>query len=266
MSNTRNFIKFYPADHMDDKALALCSLAARGLWMELLCIMHSSPRYGYLLSERGRPLTQEQLAVLCKTDAATVKTLMNELSQNGVYSMTASGVPYSRRLIRDRKAYELGQQRVAVRWKRGENCEKTLKQQDVENKEEIGLCNSPPNKDAISYRSKETIETKNKKRKLIKEKKPPEPLPPDWQPTPENRLFAEKNDYSAQEIDIMAKKFVWYWTENKPTNRADWQKTWENWVLNQLKYSPPNAQKLKPEKVSEPDWAEQLRRKHEEPA
>jgi len=41
--------KFFWSDWRGDEALALCSFAARGVWMELLALMARSERPGYLL-------------------------------------------------------------------------------------------------------------------------------------------------------------------------------------------------------------------------
>jgi hypothetical protein len=42
-------MKFYPSDWRSDPMLRLCSLAARGLWMEMMCLMHEAEPYGSLL-------------------------------------------------------------------------------------------------------------------------------------------------------------------------------------------------------------------------
>jgi len=43
------WMKFYPADWRSDPMLRLCSLAARGLWAEMICLMHEAEPYGSLL-------------------------------------------------------------------------------------------------------------------------------------------------------------------------------------------------------------------------
>jgi hypothetical protein len=56
------FFKFYPGDWMKDPALRSVSIAARGLWIDMLCLMHESDRRGYLQHATGKPVTAEQLA------------------------------------------------------------------------------------------------------------------------------------------------------------------------------------------------------------
>ena len=65
------FIKFFPRDWQADSNLRVCSLEARGLWFEMLCIMAQAPRYGYLTNGDGKtPLSDDALTRLigCSKD------------------------------------------------------------------------------------------------------------------------------------------------------------------------------------------------------
>ena len=57
------WMKFYPTDWTGDRGLRLCSLAARGLWAEMLCVMHEAAPRGSLLIA-GRPVSVAELANL----------------------------------------------------------------------------------------------------------------------------------------------------------------------------------------------------------
>ncbi|MFE1574297.1 hypothetical protein ACFIQG_21240 [Comamonas odontotermitis] len=96
----RPSFQFYPADWRKDPALAACSLAARGLWMELLCIAHESERYGFL-SINGKPMTPAQLARIVGETPALVTKLLHEIEEAGVLSRSEDGVIFSRRMVRD---------------------------------------------------------------------------------------------------------------------------------------------------------------------
>ncbi len=98
---------FYPGDWMKDPALRSCSVAARGLWIDMLCLMFESDRRGYLQHVTGKPVTAEQLARMtgCSTD--DVSQLLQELEDCGVFSRTEHGVIYSRRLIGDERKRKL---------------------------------------------------------------------------------------------------------------------------------------------------------------
>lgn len=91
------WLKFYPTDWRADPALRMCSLAARGLWMEMLCIMHEASPYGSL-RVNGRPVTERQLSSLA---GGEVGDLLTELEDAGVFSREADGTIFSRRMQRD---------------------------------------------------------------------------------------------------------------------------------------------------------------------
>lgn len=93
--------QFYPGDWMKDPALRGVSIAARGLWIDMLCLMHENDRRGYMQHPNGKPVTAEQLARMtgCSTDEAT--RMLAELIESGVCSCTEHGVIYSRRIVRD---------------------------------------------------------------------------------------------------------------------------------------------------------------------
>lgn len=99
------WMKFYPQDWRADERLRLCSLAARGLWIEMLAIMHRSERYGSLLIGNLAP-TDEQLAMQVGGPPDLVSSLLGELERAGVFSRTSKGVIYSRRMFRDKKRAE----------------------------------------------------------------------------------------------------------------------------------------------------------------
>jgi hypothetical protein len=56
--------KFFWADWANDTALGLCSFAAQGLWMRMLCLMAQGDPYG-CLTIKGRPPTMAELRKLC---------------------------------------------------------------------------------------------------------------------------------------------------------------------------------------------------------
>ena len=80
--------------------LRLCSMAARGLWIEMMCIMHDGDPYGYL-TIAGRPIAPSALAVLVGESADTVVDLLVELTEYDVVSADTDGALFSRRMVRD---------------------------------------------------------------------------------------------------------------------------------------------------------------------
>jgi hypothetical protein len=100
-ADKRPSFQFYPGDWMKDPALRACSLAARGLWMDCLCLMFESPRRGYLQHANGQPVTAAQVARMVGCTLRESQSLLEELHQVGVSSRTETGVIYSRRMVRD---------------------------------------------------------------------------------------------------------------------------------------------------------------------
>ncbi len=97
----RPAFQFYPDKWQSDKDLRRCSIGARGLWVELCCVMHTCEPYGHLTEKDGSPMDDPGAAQLCALDLKLYRSLLAELERRGVPSRTASGVIYSRRMIRD---------------------------------------------------------------------------------------------------------------------------------------------------------------------
>lgn len=147
MSRALPWMKFYPAAWRADPALRMCSLAARGLWVEMLSIMHEAEPYGYLLVN-GRPVTDAQLAVLAAAPSDQVPSLLDELESAGVFSRTRKGVIFSRRMVRDEKKSEEGRKSVEKRWKKPISGE----DQPTETEGKIPPPNRGPNREPITKR------------------------------------------------------------------------------------------------------------------
>lgn len=97
-------MKFYPADWRDTK-LRDCSLAARGLWIDLLTYMHETEPYGHLLIN-GKEPSLAQIALHVARPLQEVKRALAELEAADVFSRTDNGIIFSRRMVRD-KAKEI---------------------------------------------------------------------------------------------------------------------------------------------------------------
>jgi hypothetical protein len=92
--------RFYWSDWRGDPKLRMCSLAARGLWIEMLAFMAESEPRGHLLINGLSP-SLSTLSKLLNTHHKTLKALLNELESHGVFSRRDNGVIYSRRMVRD---------------------------------------------------------------------------------------------------------------------------------------------------------------------
>lgn len=101
MSGT-TWSKFFWSDWQYDPSLRLCSYAARGLWMDMLCIAAAHDPIGYV-AVAGRGLDVTDIARMTGGSETEVASLLGELDRNGVFSRDRHGRIYSRRMISDAK-------------------------------------------------------------------------------------------------------------------------------------------------------------------
>ena len=100
------YIKFFPSDWLSEESLRLVSPAARGVWIDLICLMAKNERRGYLELNGGVNPTLPQLGRLVGLSAQEIGPLIDELKHAGTCSIDAKGVLFCRRLVRDTEAYE----------------------------------------------------------------------------------------------------------------------------------------------------------------
>ena len=96
----RPAFQFYPADWRKDAALQSCSVAAQGLWINLLCISHECEPYGHMVVN-GKPMTNAQISRLVGLSVKECDKLVGELEDAGVASRSADGALFSRRMVKD---------------------------------------------------------------------------------------------------------------------------------------------------------------------
>jgi hypothetical protein len=95
--------KFFWADWLADTKLRRCSPAARGLWMDMLCIAAQAEPQGYL-GEGEEAMGVEEIARLAGVRTETARRLIGELERRGVLSRDDKGRFFSRRIVRDAAA------------------------------------------------------------------------------------------------------------------------------------------------------------------
>jgi hypothetical protein len=114
---------FFTGDWMKDPELRFCSLFARGLLVDLLCILFESKEQGYASNPDGTPRSNEQIADAVSGGSREDKlAALAELERSGVLSRDSRGVLYSRRLSR---LAELSQTRSKSGAKSKQNGSKT---------------------------------------------------------------------------------------------------------------------------------------------
>lgn len=98
-------VQFYTKDWREDIGLQSCSLAAQGLWINAMCLMHQATPYGHLMIN-GRPMTTAQIGRAVGASEKECRHLLDELEHAGVSSVTPDGAIFSRRMVRDNQRRE----------------------------------------------------------------------------------------------------------------------------------------------------------------
>jgi hypothetical protein len=154
---------FYPADWRKDPGLQSCGIVARGVWWEMLCLMHECEPYG-TLSRNGTPLPDAAVAALIRVRLDAYSRATRELESAGVFSRDDNNVIYSRRMVRDERIRELR----AAAGKQGGNPVLLKQKQDFAYPNSGGLLNHASNLDptpsfslavAVSDSNKNTTES-----------------------------------------------------------------------------------------------------------
>jgi hypothetical protein len=96
----RPAFQFYPADWRKDVELRSCSVAARGLWIDMLCLAHECEPYGNLVVN-GKPMKAAQIAGQVGLTPGQCEKLIAELVENGVARVKEDGTLYSKRMVDD---------------------------------------------------------------------------------------------------------------------------------------------------------------------
>ncbi len=173
----RPSFQFYPNDWTGDVALQSCSLAAQGLWINILCRLHNSPVYGKFLLEQNSSKNKtegsnllvikgEKLARVVGRPLQEIEPLIEELLEACVMREAESGEYYSKRMIEDEelreiraKAGSLGGQKTQgfAQAKNEANHQAKIKKEPKQNNKQ----KVPPSSSSSSSLFKENIDKRN---------------------------------------------------------------------------------------------------------
>lgn len=206
----RPAFQFYPGDWRKDVELRACSLAARGLWIDLMCVAHECEPYGHLMLN-GKPMTLAKIAGQIGVPASQVKKLLDELLENGVARKTPQGVIYSKRMVDDERLRAIraegGKAGAEHGVKGGSHGVKGGRPSIVKGGLETPLQqdqNPPPSSSSASSTSK-TI--------LLQQQ-----ISNTWWPRAETILSLRMvNNFDEQWIEEQVPSFVAYWTDRWET-------------------------------------------------
>lgn len=244
MSGT-TWTKFFWSDWQSDPALRLCSYAARGLWMDMLCIAAAHDPIGYV-AVAGRSLTETDIARMTGGSESEVSSLLGELDRNGVFSRDAKGRIFSRRMTEDAK-------RAALARKNGRNggnptLKKQKRIQEPDNRSdmatvkpqepEASIQKSPPS----DANASEPPQGRQAQSSLFET--PPQPqektrgtrLPNDWLPTPDQIRWGCAQGLNSDTVAAVAEQFRDFWVAKNGNGgvKRDWVATFRTWIRNHI--------------------------------
>lgn len=118
----RPWFKFRPDRWLGDAGLQSCSLAAQGLWINLVALMHQSKEYGHL-TYKGRAATVSDIVkMLPRLTHDVVESCLNELAAEEVFSRREDDdCIYSRRMVDEYKKSVAGSETRAKGWENQRN-------------------------------------------------------------------------------------------------------------------------------------------------
>lgn len=248
------WLKFWPADWQSDPSLRMVTLAARGLWIELLSVMHDAVPYGHLLVNGVQPNPKQIAAMVGAATASQIAKLLHELEDAGVFSRTEDGTIYSRRMVRDNvtreKSRDFGRQ--------GGNP--ALKPTVTDPRD--GL--TPPHKPNLNGHARAVQRPEAEEEKESQEVRErdlpvaaPAPLPlslplwEDWQPSAEGEAYAMR---LGLDIHRTLRRFRDWYLAHGEQRRTNWQAQWRIWCDDQTRIDARDAAKADAASGSGDGW------------
>lgn len=233
----RPAFQFYPADWRNNANLRRCSEAARGAWIDVLCLMHDSDEYGVL---------RWPLADIAQAAGLPIK-LLQELSRKGVLKGADSdGANYRWAPVHAGKAGDLVTLVAAGDgpcWYCSRFVKDEYKRQRRGANSRFGEDNPPPKaapKPPIGAHegygassSSSTTSTKQEQKTRAGRSPNGSRLPAGWTLPPDWRAWAQ-SERPELNPDTEAAKFADYWhgLAGAKARKADWPATWRNWIRN----------------------------------
>ncbi len=94
------WLKLHTQDVLADPHLSMCSLAANGLLLHLICYAHHGEPYGYL-TNGGLTLTLDNLSTALAWRKRDIRKAWNELVEHGRLKQSVAGVWFIPRMVKD---------------------------------------------------------------------------------------------------------------------------------------------------------------------
>jgi len=100
MSTKYFWFKFIPSDWRKDPDLSRCSRAAKGFWIDAICILYETEEPG-VFKTNGIPWPDREIVAAIGGDYEEGLACLTELLSKGVASRSKDGAVFARRIVRD---------------------------------------------------------------------------------------------------------------------------------------------------------------------
>jgi hypothetical protein len=90
--------EFFPSDWMTDTGIRMCSLEARGLWIDLICLMQLSDKKGFLIIGNQK-INEEKLRKMFGISKKKIQVLMTELLDYNLIKVSEDGTYFCKRIV-----------------------------------------------------------------------------------------------------------------------------------------------------------------------
>jgi len=206
-------LQFYPGDWRKDPGVQALDFHDRGVWFELLCMMHESSDRGRL-TLNGRPMPDAAIARNLGIQEADWKQTRSRLEAYGVASVTEDGTLFNRRMVKD----EAKRERLAEAGRKGGKKSKPKPQRSD------GEANEEANPSPSVSSSTSVDPPVGPPGDILKRKSR---LPSDWLPTARHR---ERARTEGLDCDREAEVFREH-HQAKGTLMLDWDRAFTTWLL-----------------------------------
>lgn len=171
MGNELPWMKFEVSKWEQDDDLCMCSPAARGIWIGMLCLMWRSECRGYLM-RNGRAMTPREISVLLRgVTVDEVTAAVDELVENRVCSITDEGVYFNRKMVREQEDRDHNAERMRDARGANDQCADDVQMMCKKCADDVQeVCGDCASTDKDKDKDKE-IKEKDKEKEKEKEKK-----------------------------------------------------------------------------------------------
>lgn len=269
-------MQFYPADWLSNPNLRRCSPAARGVWMDVLCVLHDADEYGLVrwpLKEVAQAVGAQLSHLRELVQKGVLKGSDSEVSEPFIYTprsgrrdgVSVTLIPtqpgpiwYSSRMVRDehvRTQRAAGGGIAAPPEAQPEGTPKPAPKPPIGEPLDVHPSRARPSSSSSSSSSDTPIgvssdlgadllgATAHQGNRAAKSAGRGARLPKTAVLTDDWRAYAKSKGFTDSQIEVEFEKFANYWWScaGQKGVKQDWDATWRNWIMNSISRNGGNA-------------------------